>query len=199
MEKNLPQSARKTRLHARNWQACPLCAELARTPCAHFGRELGTSKKFKDGGLQACFSFLLVSKVCSVYLYVRANYFFERKVLNCIYFIFTRYEIRRNAVSCSLSWSRPEPHHVSRNMTLPRLMISSVLQLFPSIFKYSFMVDLDFFLLEPIVRFIYSCLFCFVWLGVGGRGLLSFIWALWLCVAMGNMDGEYGWGNGFRG
>ena len=23
-----------------------------------------------------------------------------------------------------------------------------------------------------------------------GRGLLSFIWALWLCVAMGNMDGE---------
>ena len=25
---------------------------------------------------------------------------------------------------------------------------------------------------------------------IGGRGLLSFIWALWLCVAMGNMDGE---------
>ena len=24
----------------------------------------------------------------------------------------------------------------------------------------------------------------------GGRRLLSFIWALWLCVAMGNMDGE---------
>lgn len=23
-----------------------------------------------------------------------------------------------------------------------------------------------------------------------GRGLLSFIWVLWLCVAMGNMDGE---------
>lgn len=25
---------------------------------------------------------------------------------------------------------------------------------------------------------------------IGGRGLLSFIWALWLCVAMGNMEGE---------
>lgn len=25
---------------------------------------------------------------------------------------------------------------------------------------------------------------------IGGRGLLSFIWVLWLCVAMGNMDGE---------
>ena len=109
MEKNLPRSARKTRLHARNWQACPLCAEVARAPCAHFGRELGTSKKFKDGGRRACCSFLLVSKVCSVYLYVRATYFFERKVLNCIYFIFIRYEIRRNAVSCSLSWSIMSP------------------------------------------------------------------------------------------
>ena len=75
-------------------------------------------------------------------------------------------------------------------MTLPRLMISSVLQLFQSICKYSFMVNFDFFLLEPIVRFIYSCLFCFLWLGLAGRGLLSFVWALWLCVAMGNMDGE---------
>ena len=28
---------------------------------------------------------------------------------------------------------------------------------------------------------------------IGGRGLLSFIWALWLCVAMGNMDGEMDW------
>ena len=75
-------------------------------------------------------------------------------------------------------------------MTLPRLMISSVLQLFPSIFTY--MVYFDFFLLKPIVRFIYSCLFCFLWLGLGmgGRGLLSYIWALWLCVAMGNIDGE---------
>ena len=25
---------------------------------------------------------------------------------------------------------------------------------------------------------------------IEGKGLLSFIWALWLCVAMGNMDGE---------
>lgn len=52
------------------------------------------------------------------------------------------------------------------------------------------MVNFDFFLLEPIIRFIYSCLYCFRSLGLGGRGLLSFIWDLWLCVAMGNTDGE---------
>lgn len=55
-------------------------------------------------------------------------------------------------------------------MTLPRLMISRVLQLFPSIFKYSFMVDFDLFLLEPILRFIYSCLYCFLGLVGGGGG-----------------------------
>ena len=33
-------------------------------------------------------------------------------------------------------------------MTLPRLMISSVLQLFPSIFKYSFVFDFEFFCLN---------------------------------------------------
>ena len=73
-------------------------------------------------------------------------------------------------------------------MTLPRLMISSVLQLFPSIFKYSFMVNFDFFLLEPIVRFIYSCLFCFLWLGLGGRGYCHLyglygyvlLWGIWM-------------------
>ena len=67
-------------------------------------------------------------------------------------------------------------------------MISSVLQLFPSIFKYSFMVDLDFFLLEPIVRFIYSCLFCFLWLGLGGGGYCHLyglygyvlLWGTWM-------------------
>ena len=194
MEKNLPQSARKTRLHARSWQACPLCAEVTRTPCAHFGRKLGTSKKFKDGGLQACFSFLLVSKVCSVYLYVRANYFFERKVLNCIYFIFTRYEIRRNAVSCSLSWSRPEPHHVSRNMTLPRLMISSVLQLFPSIFKYSFAVNFDFFLLNRLLGLSTLVFFVFCDLDWGEGVTVIYMGSMVMCCY-----GEYGWGNGFRG
>ena len=187
MEKNLPQSARKTRLHARSWQACPLCAEVTRTPCAHFGRKLGTSKKFKDGGLQACFSFLLVSKVCSVYLYVRANYFFERKVLNCIYFIFTRYEIRRNAVSCFLSWSRLEPHHVSRNVTLPTWFLVSY-NYFHRFLNILFFVNFDFFLLEPIVRFIYSCLFCFLWLGLGGGGYCHLyglygyvlLWGIWM-------------------
>ena len=59
MEKNLPQSARKTRLHARNWEACPLCAEVARTPCAHFGRELGTTvtKNSKMAGDTHVFAF----------------------------------------------------------------------------------------------------------------------------------------------
>lgn len=73
------------------------------------------------------------------------------------------------------------------NLTLPR--VGNVLQLFASILKYYFMVNFHFFLLEPIVRFIYSCLYCLLWLGLG-EGVLSFIWALWLCVAMGNMDGE---------
>ena len=67
-------------------------------------------------------------------------------------------------------------------------MISSVLQLFPSIFKYSFMVNFDFFLLEPIVRFIYSCLFCFLWLGLRGRGYCHLyglygyvlLWGIWM-------------------
>ena len=67
-------------------------------------------------------------------------------------------------------------------------MISSVLQLFPSIFKYSFMVNFDFFLLEPIVRFIYSCLFCFLWLGLGGGGYCHLyglygyvlLWGIWM-------------------
>lgn len=82
-------------------------------------------------------------------------------------------------------------------MTLPRLMISSVLKLFPSIFKYSFVFDFEFFCLNflylnrllgssTVVFFV----FCDLDWGWGGRGLLSFIWALWLCVAMGNMDGE---------
>ena len=50
------------------------------------------------------------------------------------------------------------------------------------------MVDLDFFLLEPIVRFIYSCLFCFLWLGLGGGGYCHLyglygyvlLWGIWM-------------------
>lgn len=83
-------------------------------------------------------------------------------------------------------------------MTLPRLMISSVLQLFPSIFKYSFMVDFDLFLLEPILRFIYSCLYCFLGFSRGegeGKGVtVIYMGSMVMCCY-----GEYGWGNGFRG
>ena len=193
MEKNLPRSARKTRLHARNWQACPLCAEVARAPCAHFGRELGTSKKFKDGGRRACCSFLLVSKVCSVYLYVRATYFFERKVLNCIYFIFTRYEIRRNAVSCSLSWSRLEPHHVSRNVTLPTWFLVSYNYFHRFLNILSWLISTSFYLnrllgSSTVVFFV----FCDLYWGKGVTVL--YMGSIIMCCY-----GEYGWGNGFGG
>ena len=77
MEKNLPQSARKTRLHARNWQACPLCAEVARTPCAHFGRELGTSKKSKMAGDKHVLTFFwfqrFVAFICMLEQIISSN------------------------------------------------------------------------------------------------------------------------------
>ena len=70
-------------------------------------------------------------------------------------------------------------------------MISSVLQLFPSIFKYSFMVNFDVFLLEPIVRFIYSCLFCFLWLGLGGGGYCHLYWLYGYVLLWGIWMGKW--------
>ena len=189
MEKNLSQSARKTRLHARNWQACPLCAEVARTACAHFVRELGTSKKIKDGGRQACFTFLLVSKVCSVYLYVRAIYFFWRKVLNCIFFIFTRYEIGRNAVSCSLSWSRlPGIWHCQG---LWFLVSYNYLHRFLNIL--SWLISTSFYL-NRLLGSSTVVFFVFCDLDWGEGVTVIYMGSMVMCCY-----GEYGWGNGFKG
>ena len=151
-----------------------------------------SNKKFKDGGRHACFCFLLVSKVCSVY-------FFQRKVLNCIYFIFTRCEIRGNTVSCSLSWSRLEPHHVSRNIILCHCQGLWFLVSYNYFHRFldilSWLISTSFYLnrflgsstVAFIVFFDFDC-------GWGEGVTVIYMGSMIMCCY-----GEYRWGNGFEG
>ena len=78
-------------------------------------------------------------------------------------------------------------------------MISSVLKLFPSIFKYSFVFDFEFFCLNFLYlnRLLGSStvvFFVFCDLDWGEGVTVIYMGSMVMCCY-----GEYGWGNGFRG